>query len=238
MKFIEKIAAEAKSIGADTKVQNVFIGLSYCLTVLENGKSGLAFVFKDDLLAGCNIDLPKRPLAGSMVGELLDFAGSGSLANSISLSAANALFSPYVDPASYGDFIEHFEIQPGTKVGMVGHFGPLEPIIRKQGADLVIFDLHPPPFSQVVDAKEIPDLLPECDVAILTATSIINETVDDLFKYAHNCNHTAMIGPSTPLFPGCYTNTPISCAGGVLTNTSEALIHAVVEAGGMQVFRP
>lgn len=182
MKFIEKIATKAKNIGPDIKVKAVYIGLSYCLTVLENGNSGLSYVFKDDLLTGCNIGLPKRPLAGSMAGELLDFAGSGSLANSISLSVANALFAPHVDPANYGDFIEYFEIKAGTKVGMVGHFGPLEPIIRKQGANLVIFDLHPAPFSQVVDAKDIPHLLPDCDVAILTATSIINETVEDLFQ--------------------------------------------------------
>ena len=238
MKFIEKIAQEAKNIGGDKKVKAVYIGLSYCLTVLESGESGLSFVFKDDLLGGCNIPLPRRPLAGATAGELLDFAGSGPLANSICLSVANAVFASGVKPATHGDFVDHFEIGAGVKVGMVGNFRPLEPIIRKRGADLIIFDLHPAPLSQVIDAKEIPKLLPKCDVAILTATSIVNETADDLFTYSSQCKYTAMIGPSTPLFPGCYSGTPVSCAGGVLVSQREAIVQAIVEAGGMQVFHP
>jgi len=238
MKFIEKIAGEASKVGGNERVKSVYIGLSYCLTVLENGHAGLAFVFKDDLVGGCNIDLPNRPLAGASAGKLLDFAGSGFLANSIALSVANAVFAPHVDPSSHGDFIDHFQIQAGTKVGMVGHFGPLEPLIRERGAELVIFDLHPAPFSKVIHSKEIPDILPKCDVAILTATSIINETADDLLVHAAQCKYVAMIGPSTPLAAACYTDTPVSCAGGALVRKKEAMIQAVVEAGGMRIFSP
>ena len=238
MKFIEKISTEAHSLCGDKKVKAVYLGLSYCLSILENGDAGLAYVFKDDILAGCNIKLPKRPLAGAFAKDLLDFAGTSSIANSISLSVANAVFSPLVHPSSHGDFIENFEIKEKTKVGMVGHFGPLEPLIRKQGADLTIFDLHPAPFSKVIDASHIPTLLPQCDVALLTATSIINETADDLLNHSAHCKYTAMIGPSTPLYPQCYAGTPVSCAGGSIVHQSDALIQAVVEGGGTRMFHP
>ncbi len=123
MKFIEKIAATAKSFGGNEKVKAVYIGLSYCHAVLENGNTGLAFVFKEKHMTGCNIDLPKRPLAGSKAAELLDFAGKGSIPNSICLSVANAVMAPLAKPDAKGDFIDHFRLEPGTQVGMVGHFG-------------------------------------------------------------------------------------------------------------------
>jgi hypothetical protein len=121
MKFIEKIAAKAMDFGGSEKVKSVYIGLSYCYVMLENGDTGLAFVFKEDHLAGCNINLPKRPLAGSAASELLGFAGKSSLANSISLAVANAVLAPLVKPDAKGDFIDHFPLKPGTRVGMVGH---------------------------------------------------------------------------------------------------------------------
>lgn len=79
MKFIQRITEEGKKRGAGIKVEAVYIGLSYCMAVLENGNRGLSFIFKDDLLDGCNIPLPKRPPAGASAGELLDFAGRGRL---------------------------------------------------------------------------------------------------------------------------------------------------------------
>jgi len=238
VKFIEKVAKEASRIGGTERVKSVYIGLSYCLAVLENGNAGLAFVFKDELLAGCNIHLPKRPLAGSRVDELLTLAGSGSLANSIALSVANAVFVPHAESDSHGDFMDHCQIQAGTRVGMVGHFVPLEPLILERGAELFIFDLHPEPLSKVMPSGKIADILPTCDVAILTATSIINETADELLAHADQCQSVVMLGPSTPLLATCYAGTPISCASGVLIRKREAMVQAIVEAGGMRVFSP
>ena len=236
MKFIEQISTLAQSKAAATRVKGIYIGLSYCLAVLEDGNSGLAFVFKDDLVAGCNIGLPARPLAGRTAQELLEFAGRGILANSIALAVANALFAPLVSASSHGDFIDQFPLSSGTRVGMVGHFGPLEPVIRQHGAELFIFDQHPAPFSTVIHEDKIPEILPSCDIAIITATSIINETFDTVLEHAAHCGYVAVIGPSTPLLPECYQQTPVSCAGGAVVRDSGGMIQSVVEAGGMRVF--
>ena len=236
MLFIEKVAEEARRHGGSLRVRSVFVGLSYVVAVLENGNSGLGFVFKDQHLAGCNVALPKRPLAGSTVKELLDFTGKSFVCNSIAMAVANAVLSPLVSPRQGVDFIDHFHLQPGMKVGMVGHFRPLEPLIRKQGAELVIFDLHPDFLAGVHGANDIPELLPQCDAAIITGTSIINETFDDLLTHAENCRSVVVLGPSTPLYPKCYEGTPVSCAAGVTIGEPELLVQTVVEAGGVQAF--
>lgn len=236
MPFIKKVAKEALIHGQGMRVKSILIGLSYVVAVLENGNSGLGFVFKNEHAAGCNIHLPKRPLAGSTVEEILNFAGKSSICNSIAIAVANAVLSPLVSPDESGDFIEHFKLEPGMKVGMVGHFKPLEPLIKKRGGELLIFDLHPDFFAGIHGADEIPELLPQCDAAIITGTSIINETFDDLLQHAKSCTSIAVLGPSTPLYPKCYAGTPVSCAAGVTVANQDGLLQAVAEAGGMQVF--
>ena len=238
MKFVEKIAAHAKQFAGDRKVRTVYIGLSYCYAELENGSSGLAFVFKDVHSAGCNIDLPARPLAGAGAATLLDFAGKGSLANSVCLAVANAVLNPLAEPDTRGDFIEHFRLTPGIRVGMVGHFKPLVPLIRETGADLTVFDLDPDPFSGILPPEDIPRVLPDCEVGLVTATSIVNETIDDILLHGKDLKYLALIGPTTPLVPEVYDGTPVSCASGALVADRERMRNAVAEAGGMQVFSP
>lgn len=236
MIFIKKITTIAKEMRGEKRVKAVYLGLSYCLAVMENGDAGLAFIFKDDLLSGCNINLPKRPLAGSKAHELLDFAGTSSLGNSIALAVANAILNTDVDADSTGDFIDNFKLTKGMTVGMVGHFGPLESIIEASGAELFIFDLHPEPFSKVLPSEMIPDVMPTCDVALITATTIINETIDDILFHAINCDYVALLGPSAPLLSKCYDNTLVSCAAGAMVRDLDRTIQAIVEAGGMRVF--
>lgn len=238
MKFIEKIAAHAKRLAGDQKVSAVYIGLSYCCAELENGSSGLAFVFKEAHSAGCNIDLPLRPLAGASARTLLDFAGRGSLANSVCLAVANAVLTPLVNPDTRGDFIEHFRLAPDTRVSMVGHFKPLVPLIRDSGADLTIFDLDPDGGPGILQPEEIPRVLPGCEVGLVTATAIINETIDDIFCHGRNLAYFALVGPSAPLAPEVYEGTPVSCASGAVVRDRDKMRNAVMEAGGMRVFSP
>ncbi|WDP90224.1 MAG: DUF364 domain-containing protein [Desulfobacter sp.] len=236
MKFIEHVAEKARETGGDERVKAVYIGLSYCYAELENGSSGLAFVFREGQKGGCTVNLPKRPLAGSEAGELLDFAGKGNLANSVCLAVANAVMAPLAKPDTTGDILDHIELTPGTRVGMVGHFGPLAPVIRKKGAELTVFDMHPEPLSGILPPDKIPDLMPDCDAALITATSIINETIDDILPHAAGCRHIAVLGPSTPLAAVCYEGTPVSCAAGVIVRDREGMIRAIAEAGGTKVF--
>ncbi len=238
MKFIEKIAVQAKDFDGNQKVKSIYIGFSYCYAVLENGNTGLAFVFKEEHLSGCNVDLPKRPLAGSKVSEILNFAGKGSLPNSICLSVANAVMAPLAKPDTKGDFIDHFRLEPETRVGMVGHFGPLAPMIVEKRAKLTIFDLHPDPQSGILPPEKIPSVLPDCEVGLITATSIINETIDDILVHAENCKYVALLGPSSPLAAVCFKNTPVSCAAGAIVREKDKMLTAIVEAGGMRVFSP
>lgn len=233
MTFLKKVANQAKRLGGNDTVKAVYIGLAYCCAHLEDGSAGLAFVFKSP---GCAGNLPKRPLAGLKASELLDFAGKGPLANTVCLAVANAVFSRRINPDAAGDVIDQLHLEPGTRVGMVGHFRPLVPVIKQKGAMLSIFDIHPDPVSGIHSPDDMPDLLPDCDTVLVTATSIINQTFDDILAHAAKCPHIAVLGPSTPLLPACYEGTRVSTVSGVIARDTPSLIRAVVEAGGTKAF--
>ncbi len=235
MKFIEKVARMAAKEAGEMQVEAVYIGVSYVVAVLENQECGMAFVFRNSLPCGCNVSLPKRPLAGSSVAELTDFAGHSLLGNAIALAVANAVLNPLCKTDTSGDLVEQLEIEPGMKVGMVGFFKPLEPIIKGKGAELLIFDQQPDLFPGIHSPEEIPEMLPDCDIAILTGTSIINETFDDLINHV-NSSQVAVLGASTPLYPPCYKGTPVTCAAGIKVKDRQAVINSIIEAGGQKVF--
>ena len=47
-------------------------------------------------------------------------------------------------------------------------------------------------------------LLPECDVVILTGTSVINGTIDQLLSWCSGAREVSVTGPSTPMYPDSY----------------------------------
>ena len=84
---------------------------------------------------------------------------------------------------------------------MVGHFGPLVQAIRKQAKALYIFEQIDLPQDNLLPVSEAEHLLPQCQVALLTSTAIINQTADHLLALAVGCREIVFLGASPP-YPG------------------------------------
>jgi len=67
---------------------------------------------------------------------------------------------------------------------------------------------------------------------ILSATSIINATVDDILRHVPAEVPVAIIGPSTPLFPGGFRDTPVCILPGTVALDFEATFRAVRHGKG------
>ncbi|MCF8111315.1 MAG: hypothetical protein K9J85_07470 [Desulfobacteraceae bacterium] len=121
-------------------------------------------------------------------------------------------------------------------VGMVGSFGPLIGPVKSTGAALTVFEQIDAPADGLQPAAKIPDLLPQCTVCILTATSIINHTFDDIIDAATGCRHVVLLGASTPLIPEIFSHTPVDLLSGVLVTNPGEILHIISCGGGMQRF--
>ena len=109
---------------------------------------------------------------------------------------------------------------------------------KEKAGELLIFEQIDRPRGDLLPASRIGDLLPDCQVALITATSIINGTIDDLLTAAKNCREVVILGASTPLLPEIFQDTPVTCLSGVAVNDPEAVLKVVSCGGGMRSFKP
>ena len=102
---------------------------------------------------------------------------------------------------------------------MVGCFEPLIAPLQAQMASLTIFERSGDRAAGVEPAERALDLLPACSVAIITSTTLITEGLDALLKAVAGCREVALLGPSTPLLPEVFADTPVTWLSEILRPT-------------------
>jgi uncharacterized protein (DUF4213/DUF364 family) len=234
----DRLKAAALPMAERRRVADVRIGLGYIAVLLDNGNAGLAYTFLDEATGGCSVYRNIRPLAGRPAADLLElFTAGGRIEAALALATANALFNRPGRAYQPGDILEHLRIGPEDHVGMVGHFGPLVPAIRKQAAALHIFEQIALPQGGLLPVAAAEDLLPDCQVVMLTSTSLINATADRLLELARGCREVVFLGASTPLCADVFKDTGVSLLSGVTVDNSGAILQIVSEGGGMRYFK-
>ena len=244
MTLLENLRDEACARAADCTIADVRIGLGYTAVQLDNGSVGLAYTFRENAGKGCSVFQGRRPLASAAVRDIVHYiASSDMLERTVGLAAANALFNT-VDAActcadwlcTEGDLLDVLELTKDDRVGMVGFFGPLAPVIRQRAAELIVFEEHMDRADGLTPGARAAELLPTCTVAIITATSIINNSFEQLAAAASSCRAIAMLGPSTPLVPALFRGYGVTHLSGILAENQQQIMRVVSEGGGTRNF--
>ena len=81
-------------------------------------------------------------------------------------------------------------------------------------------------------------ILPRCQVALITATSIINHTIDDLLRWANGCREVVLLGGATPLIPELLETSCVTMLAGAVVKRPAEILRVISEAGGMRRFGP
>lgn len=218
------------------RAHDVRLGLRYVAVELDTGACGVAYRFPSK--KGCDeIAVPgDEPLIGREAGELLSWVNSENLLQrSIGLATANALIASINHKIIEGDIRSIIDFRSGENVVMVGHFEPLVADIRER-CSLRIYELDMSLVQELEPAEEAIEGLRNSSVALITSTSIINNTIDELLYAASECREVAVLGPSTPLLPDAFLKTPVTLLSGVEMINKDVL-RIVSEGGGMQQFK-
>lgn len=219
-------------------VREVRIGLGYTAVQLQDGAVGCAYTFRNALPHGCTVFQDRRPLAGRPAVEVLNYLDSRHpLEAAVGLATANAIANRPRSDWLTGDILDMIRILPADRVGMVGCFTPLVPALRSAVAELFIFEQDLEIDEGLRPAEEAVRRLPECQVALLTATSLINRTVDELIPAVRGCREVVVLGASTPLCPEAFRGTPVTMLSGIVVERPEDLLRVVSEGGGMRMFK-
>lgn len=233
--IVEDLLAELRPRCAGQTVMDVRIGLGYTAVRLDGGGCGLAYTFRDEAAPGCNVLREAGRLAGRPAMELAEWC---TRFNAIEAAVGVATLNAVVEAPECArvDVLEALRLTPEDVVGMVGFFGPLVDPLRKAAKELFIFERRSGGDGVLPDWAAS-QLLPRCGVVILSATSIINRTLDALLGYCRGAREVVLLGPSTPMLPGLFGQLGMNILSGVEVTDPGLLLRIVSEGGGTRRFQ-
>jgi uncharacterized protein (DUF4213/DUF364 family) len=242
--LINELKHAALEKAADKKVADVRIGLGYTGVMLDDGSAGAAYTFRDKAGHGCSV-LSDKQLAGSPAADVVERMSSDNLIErTVGIAAANSLLNAegLEDRlegyrVTYGDLLDAITITKEDRVGMVGFFAPIVPLLRNRVGEVLIFEKNPDRAAGLYSDEQVPDLLPSCSVAIITATSIINDTFGAIAHAASNSRIVAVLGASTPLAPDIFKSYGVTHLSGVIITDPVSILRVISEGKGMRFFR-
>jgi uncharacterized protein (DUF4213/DUF364 family) len=236
--LIDRLHEAVSPLAGDHRVVDLRIGLGYTGVLLDDGRCGLAYTFRDAApTRGCNVLDEAGGLAGRRAADLAQSARSPDpIAAAIGLATLNALAEP---PAGEGgDVLERLALGPRDEVGMVGFFRPLVEPLRRRVAALHVFERRADAAAGILPSEATEEILPRCRVVILTATSLLNRTVDGLLARCRNAEEIVLLGPSTPLYPAFFAERGVTLLSGVWVSDGPMALRIISEGGGTRRLQP
>jgi len=242
--LIDTLKNAALERAADKKVSDVRIGLGYTGVMLDDGSAGVAYTFRNQAGHCCSA-LHNEQLAESSAADVVERISSGNLIErTVGIAAANSLLNA-AGPEErlkgyrieYGDLLDTIPLTKEDKVGMVGFFAPILSQLRSRVGEVLVFEKNPDRAAGLYSDEQAKDLLPSCSVAIITATSIINDTFATIAHAARTSRVIAILGASTPLAPDIFKDYGVTHLSGVIITDAVSILRVISEGKGMRFFK-
>jgi uncharacterized protein (DUF4213/DUF364 family) len=222
----------------EVKVELLCLGLGYTAVTLSDGGIGLSYTHFEDkkscMLLNRHIDYEEQPAL-----QLLEKIKSDHpVERSMALALVNAL--NYTDALGYPEdrknqiMFEEFNIGEGTRAAMVGFIGPLVELLNQKQATVEVLDA-----SRNMGHKEdfYAKLGSWADVLLLTSTSILNNTTEEILQNAHPKVKTVMLGPSTPMVAAAFDHLPVHMLAGTVPIDTANILKAIRHGMGTPVLQ-
>jgi len=231
MKIYEKMYQRFEEKASAIQVKLISIGLGYTAVVLEDDSIGLAYTWIDSKKS-CSLMKDPEDYEGKKALSLLDKIFEGDLlCRTVAIATVNAL--NYRDCLGFSEdrdtLLEDLRISEGSKVSMVGFFAPVVEKLKSRKAELNVFDLG----KQIGTADEFyANLEHNTDAVILTSTSVIHGSTEEVLAHVPDGTPCVMLGPTTPMIPDVFSHLPITILGGTLPVDSQQVLKVIRHARG------
>jgi len=211
------------------KIDYLCMGLGYTAITTSDGSLGLAYTYFGHK-TGCTLvrnykDFEDRPAV-----DLLSLIHSSvPLERSMALALINALAQPDLSdlPSDRGNGIlfDCLEIGPSAKVAMVGFFKPLVEILESKGAEVEVLD----EFRAMGEKATFYERLGQwADAAVITSTSLLNNSFEEIMAHVATNVRSAMVGPTTPMVAEAFAEWPmIKALAGTVPLENKPILKSV-----------
>lgn len=199
---------------------------SFSVAVLENGSIGVSYnLFHRD---ACELARFREWNLGRVVGRPSGeaarlFLSEDALEKTAGLAVLNALSQDYIrrNPGAYRldfktDIADLAGLDSSFTVGLVGYFTPMIPALTKHSGKVIVLEKDKGllagtyPFTMTDD----PRALEGCDSVLITATTVLNDTLPGLLPFCKSSRMTAVMGPSAGFLPDALFELGVHAVGG------------------------
>lgn len=220
MRIIENVLtlAEPYLKGKHITVADGVIGAQYLGVTLSTGHSHCVLTLWEDVPIGDDL-VPPEGFVGRDAWEVAQWVltGRNDIQRGLGIAVLNAA-SPFYDDPRYADSPENFlcDPAPDTVLGLIGYMPPKIKLFGSRVKEIICFDRgiqrrgYALPVS-VYPMEQERELLPRCDAVIVTGTTAINGTIDDVLSWCGNAAEIQLNGWSLPFYPEAYRGTGITC---------------------------
>lgn len=190
---------------------------------LESGAVGLSYTLMPEPHEEEYDNLKESYFIGqNPVDIALKFGKSNDpIKNMLGLAAINSICQHILKITKFNlDFTTNsiglFSISKGDHVGMVGLFNPLLQIIKESGAELIVIEKKEnlikrfPDLNITLDPRE----LRHCNKILCTASTILNNTLDEIIKNCPPDSKISVIGPTAGFLPDPLFKRGVDVVGG------------------------
>ncbi len=238
MAIFDRLHLAFRRRAAEATVETVSIGLGYTAVSVADGGIGLACTLLDSArtchAAGDLPDFEGKP-ASDLLGYLLSDA---PIQRTLALALANALnhAAALLLPEDRHNEVlfDRLGIEHGARVAMVGHFGPLLKKLADIGAEVEMIDRGRGEGDEAALMARLSDW---ADALILTSTSLINGTAEQVLSAVGPAVKVAMLGPSTPLVAAAFEGMPVHLLGGTVPVDAAKTFAAIRHGRGTPVLQ-
>lgn len=230
-KILEVFHEEASLASID----QITIGLGYTALTLTDGRCGLCSTlihnFSDCPVSQDPLDYEKKPA----LPLLQKITSKNPLARVLAIALVNALNYNYAYACSEdsGQLIQDLHLRKYDKVAMVGYFRPVAAYFEEGGIEVKSYDIG----KQMGNLSEFYHwACSEADAVVITATSLINGTIEEVLAQLQEKTIPAVImGPSTIMRPEIYSHLKVTMLAGTVALDTEAIVKAVRNGKGTRV---
>ena len=238
--IMKKVLASAGEYLVGKTVRDLVVGISMTACELDSGEVGVSYVLRDSLPNGCSVFPYAREVIGRPAGEIAEWIISGQddlqrgIADAVLSAASHSLDIP--DDMDDAEQPFGMEVTYDDTVGMIGLIWPVAEKLSKLAGRMIVFDeglaLHGGD-PMIYQSSDQPRLLPECDIVILSGTTVINQSIDSLLSMCVKSREVVMVGASTPMFPKGWAGSRVTrLAGSWWNSANKKEIFRLISLGG------
>lgn len=250
----ETIAGIQSILSADLNhivVERAVIGLFFTGVKLSTGVAGACATPLRSIPEAvcCPSSAMAMPFPGKLRGRmakdlLKETAAASGIRRAIGVATMNALAelcwqrrTPAAAELRVGvDAYDAADIRPDEHVVVVGAFVPFLKALKRSGQRFTVLEMDPAtlkpdelPYFRPADEAGL--VLPSADVVLITGTTLLNDTLENLLALCHPYARVVVVGPTVGLLPDAFLRRGVDVLGGVRITAPDAFLDVLAEGG-------